>query len=87
MSGLRYKIYQLDLPTRWLSDFLIERIIQVKIEGFLSPKVYPRAGVPQGSNLSLLPFLTYVNDMPNPSHHQTNKSQFADDAGWVKISI
>ena len=56
-NGLRYKIYQLDLPTklcRWLSDFLVGRVIQVKIEGFLFPKVYPKAGVPQGSNLSPL---------------------------------
>ena len=40
-NGLRYKIYQLDLPTklcRWLSDFLVGRVIQV----------YPKAGVPQG---------------------------------------
>ena len=32
-NGLRYKIYQLDLPTklsRWLSDFLVGRVIQVK---------------------------------------------------------
>ena len=85
-NGLRYKIYQLDLPTklcRWLSDFLVAR---VKIEGFLSPKVYPKAGVPQGSNLSPLLFLIYVNDMPNPSQHKTNKSQFADDAGQWAVS-
>ena len=82
-SGLRYKIYQLDLPTklcRRLSAFLVGRVIQVKIEGFLSPKVYPKAGVPQGSKLSPLLLLIYVNDMPNPSHYQTSKSQFEDDA-------
>ena len=88
-NGLRYKIYQLDLPTklcRWLSDFLVRRVIQVKTEGCLSPKVYPKASVPQGSNLSPLLFLTYVNDMPNPSHHQTDKLQFADDAGQWAVS-
>ena len=56
-NGLRYKIYQLDLPTklcRWLSDIPVGRVIQVKIEGFLSPKVYLKVGVPQGSNVSPL---------------------------------
>ena len=88
-NGLRYKIYQLDLPSklcRWLSDFLVGRVRQVKAEGFLSPNVYPKAGVRQGSNLSPLLFLIYVNDMPNPSHRQTNKPQFADDAGQWAVS-
>ena len=65
-NELRHKIYQLDLPTklcRWLSEFLIGRVIQVKIEGFLSPKVYPKAGVQQGSNLSPVLFVIYVNDI------------------------
>ena len=72
-NGLRYKIFQLDLPTkqcRWLSDFLVGRVIQVKIEGFLFP----------------LLFLIYVNDMPNPTHHQTTKLQFADDASQWAVS-
>ena len=88
-NGLRYKIYQLGLPTkfcRWLSDFLVGRVIQVKTEGFLSPNVYPKAGVPQGSSLSPLFLLIYVNHMPSPSHHQTNKSQFTDDSGQWAVS-
>ena len=36
-NELRYKIFQLDLPTnmrRWLSDFLVGRVIQVNLNGF-----------------------------------------------------
>ena len=57
--GLKYKIYQLDLPTKhcmWLADFLVGRLMQVKIEGFLSPNVYSKAVVPQSSNMSPLLF-------------------------------
>ena len=61
-------------------------VIEVKIEGFLSPIVYPKAGVPQGLKLSPLLCLIYVNDVPNLSHHQTNKSQFAYDAGQWAVS-
>ena len=83
VNGLRYKIYQLDVLTKlckWLSEFLVGKVIQVKTEGFLSPNVYPKADVSQGSKLSPLRFLIYVSDMPNPSYHQTNKLQFVHDA-------
>ena len=86
-NGLRYKIFMLDLPikmTRWLSDFLVCRVIQVNVNGFLSDKISPIAGVSQGSVLSALLFLIYVNDLPKPHHRQKSKSQFADDTAlWT----
>ena len=56
-NGLRYKIFQLDLPTkmtRWLSDFLVGRVIQVSVNGFLSNQINPRSRGPLGSVLSPL---------------------------------
>ena len=89
-NGLRYKIFQLDLPTkmtRWLSDFLVGRLIQVNVNNFLSNQINPKAGVPQGSVLSLLLFLIYVNDLPTPHHKQNSLSLFADDTAQWAFSL
>ena len=44
-NGRRYKIFQLDLPSKmtgWLSDFLVGRVIQVNVNGFLSNQITPK---------------------------------------------
>ena len=89
-NGFRFKIFQLDLPTkmtRWLSEFLVGRLIQVNINNFVSNQINPKTGVPQGSVLSPLHFLFYVNDLPTPHHRQNSLSQFADDTAQWTFSL
>ena len=89
-NGLRFKTFQLDLPTKmthWLSDFLVGRLIQVNVNSFLSNQINPKATYHRVLSWVHLLFLIYVNDLPTPHHKQNSLSQFADDTAQWAFSL
>ena len=67
-NGIRFKLKEnLNLPDRTIrliSSFLSERTLRVMYEGCMSHEVFLNAGTPQGSPLSPLIYIIYVNDYP-----------------------
>lgn len=63
---------------KWISAFLSQRKQQVLLEGILSPEVDVVSGVPQGTVLGPLLFLTFINDLPDCVKSSSAKL-FADD--------
>ena len=98
-DGLRYKLMNGSLPrkmVRLISSFLSDRTIKVNCCNNCSEEVTLNAGTPQGSVLSPLFFIIYVNDIPDMSSLNVKLSQFADDMGiwahatnakWVKAKL
>ena len=63
---------------KWITEFLTNRTIQVRIGNELSGKAKLQNGSPQGSVLSPILFLIMMNDIPDPDG-KLQLSMFADD--------
>ena len=77
IEGLKYKLGrpEIGIPTkmiRLLNSFLTNRHLTVNQDSTISNKIDLKASTPQGSALSQLLFIFYVNDTPNP--HQESLS-------------
>lgn len=69
---------------RWIRSFLAVRTAQVMYNGALSRTVFLRQGLPQGSVISPLLFLFYIDDLATVIPEEVLIAMFADDAAiWV----
>ena len=80
-NGLRYELLHMNAPAlllRWISSFLRDRTVKVRILGHTSREIAINCGIPQGSPISPLLFLLYMSKLPKLLP-DTRRSLFADD--------
>ena len=85
-EGIIFKLQQngiLDDLLNILSDFLRNRKQRVTLNGQSSSWTNVNAGVPQGCILGPLPFLIFINDLPDGSSY--NAKLFADDTSLFSV--
>jgi hypothetical protein len=86
-DGLIQKLISLRLNPNFIKiidSFLTNRTCRVKIQNSKSAPIQLQAGVPQGSILSPLLYITYCRDFPVSDDPRTKTRLFADDtAVWT----
>ena len=80
-NGLRYELLPMNAPDlllRWISSFLKDRTVKVRIFCHTSREIAINYGVPQGSPISPLLFLLYISKLLKLLP-DTRRSLFPDD--------
>ena len=80
-NALRNELLHMNAPVlllRWISSFLRDRTVKVRILGHISREIAINYGVPQGSHISPLLFLLYMSKLPKLLPN-TCRSLFSDD--------
>ena len=70
---------------RWIRSYLSNRSQYVSIDGVDSHILPVVSGVPQGSVLSPLPFMLYINDVVTAISAESEVNMFADDIALYRI--
>ena len=87
-DGLLFKMQELNIPDRFIRyvrHFLSGRKTRVEVNGVRTETFRLDQGLPQGSSISPLLFLIFINDIDVDLHADTIASLFADDtATWMK---
>ena len=86
--GVLYKMIKLDIPMKFIHytrSFLSTRQTKVEVKNKRSNNFYPHQRLPQGSAISPLLFLIFINDIDSELHPTTIASLFADDtSAWTQ---
>ena len=86
-AGLLSKMQKLELPgrfVRYTRNFLSGRVTSTKVNNTRSRKFHLKEGLPQGSAISPLLFLVFINDIDVELSSDTLASLFADDTAiWT----
>ena len=87
-DGLLHKMVELGIPWRFAKytrHFLSGRCTSVEVNGEKSDQFRLNEGLPQGSCISPLLFLIFINDISSELHPDTLVSLFADDTAiWIQ---